>query len=184
MNNEALELVKQHDIKNVFFVARWDYYLNSLNDHYQQLINTFYGEFSEERSREVFKTQLTKTISAYAGTGARLIIMSQVPRQNMKAVEIYKIVQEQVGMDRENSSSSLYSKSLDIASHNKRNAMANRIFREQAKGVPYVDIIDPTSLLCGDRCPVGDLTTSYYFDRDHISPNGSRLLRILFEPYF
>ena len=92
LNNEALKMAKEKAIKTVFMIDRWDYYLNSLEDTWQQQINTYYGDFSTNTSRKVFATQIIKTFFEYGKTNADIVVMLQVPFQDKNPMQIYRNV--------------------------------------------------------------------------------------------
>ena len=62
--------------------------------------------------------------------------------------------------------------------HSNFQSFTNSIIKEISSTFSNVTLIDPSTVFCRlNRCVVGELNESFYFDRDHLSIKGSYKLQ-------
>ena len=183
MNNEAFQMAKDGKISHLFFIARWDYYIDTPDTDSHQHIRAASdkNEFSSKTSSLVFNEKFIETLNIYGNTNTKIIIMLQVPHQNEHPMDIYK---NAYSGKKNRIEIELTSHSVSIEDHIKRQAVPNKIIVEASKKFKNVFIIDPTKVLCLEKCLVGDMNHSFYFDKDHLSGVGADKLASLFENFF
>jgi len=177
LNKRIYDLVASQGIDHLILVARWTYYTDG---GYDGRDFSFVGlapdaERSIIVSREAFKKGLKTTVDRYNAIGVSVSIIRQLPQQLFDPRRIYhKAYSEN---DPENVLSQL---SVSKAEHDSlqvyvdsqfQNLLSDKITGPGTASVSYHDL---TSDMCGEKCPVGTLTTSYYADDDHLSVEGTK----------
>ena len=100
--------------------------------------------------------------------------MLQAPLQESNADSIYYKAFYHGIIDKKRLNEASVKKSKNVQSQ----AITNKILIAQAKKYKNISVIDPTDVFCNaNTCPVGSTTTSYYFDDDHLSTDGSYKLK-------
>jgi hypothetical protein len=167
LNTRVFNYVKDNKIPLVVLVARWSYYTDGgYEGNNFSFINTKPdGNQSKQESRKAFDEGLEKTVDAYRNIGVKLILVSQVPQQKVDPLQIFAL-------------SSLY-KDRDIKEFSvKRDEhFALQSFVRQSFKRVGVEVLDLDNVFCDTTwCAVGDKSSSYYIDQDHLSLEGSKKL--------
>jgi peptidoglycan/LPS O-acetylase OafA/YrhL len=172
LNNKVFDYLKSHPLDLIFLAARWSYYtVGNYDDTNIQLIGkTPNGAFNQAESIKTFEWALQKTFKAYATLGAKIVILLQVPMQEQDPAKIYhqSITEDHLDQNR------FSQLSVSLSKHLKLQKMTNEMILEAARPYKNIQVIDPTRIFCNQsHCPAGDLQSSYYFNLDHLSAEGS-----------
>jgi hypothetical protein len=155
-------------------VARWAYYTEGGYDkmHFQFISTEPVGAESESSSREAFQRGVSATIDAYVSSGARLIVVGQVPQQRYDPMAVYY---REARAAHDDAPARIRSLSVLRKDHEALQAFSSNIFTmEEKRGALRVLNLD--DVYCDrDRCPMGTGSQSFYFDSDHLSLVGAAL---------
>lgn len=124
------------------------------------------------------RATLVATVNAFYGSGTRIWILKQVPRQRWSVHD--KLAPAALhGFDPE-------SIGLPLGEYRKEFQSQNRIFEEVASKFPNVTILDPSVYFVNSNklCRVAKDGVALYSDDNHLTVAGAMLLRPLFEPVF
>jgi peptidoglycan/LPS O-acetylase OafA/YrhL len=176
-NQNAYDLAKNLNIKTIFLISRWDYYvngsdskaLNNTTDVGLEIGNT-------ENARRVYDEAVDRTVSRYSEQGIRVVVMLQIPHQN---TNIKRILEELMTIpsiaDKQwfiNKSKELF---ISLSDHKKHQVLANTSWLKRSEEIKNgsLVLIDPTDEFCeGAVCPIYDENASFYTDFDHASSYG------------
>ena len=187
INQKAFEIAKEHQVQRVILIARWDYYVDgSDSGNWRNITDTSLVEGDLDHARQVYDRAVSSTVARYSELDTRLVVMLQIPHQNIKAKRIFE---ELVA------SSSSVKKSTDLletakqnfiskVDHKNRQAIANASWLAQESSIKNSSlvVIDPTDVFCQDGvCAIFDGEESFYYDADHASTVGFARLRAQFE---
>jgi len=172
-NENIFQYVKQKKIKKIFLIARWDYYTHG---GYDRQSFSYIGinksdKKNPETSKIAFKKGFISTVEKYGEIGVEVIIIKQIPFQKYEPKEIfYKFYDEGISKD--------IVEKYSISTHdfNKINIFATNLF-EKIK-FNNLSIIDFNKTLCKKGlCPISGENLSYYHDKNHLSNEGTLLLK-------
>ena len=176
-NHNGYEFVKNNDIKTVFLVARWDYYVDGANKGALNNISDVSLEFGDiKQTRKVYKEAVNRTFEAYRALGVKVVVVLQVPHQNKN---VKRFLEDLLG---ESSITQRKRKLIEASSngvprneHLDRQKIATSAWKELATTYNNNEliIIDPTSDFCdADRCAFITNDFAVYTDFDHASEQG------------
>ena len=167
LNHRVYEFVKQKKISKVFFVARWTYYTDGgyTGKNFSYISRSADGRRNKRESREAFAGGLEQTLSAYAALPSKIFFLTQVPQQKEDPLNIY--------------SRAFRFKDIPVAQlsvkkseHLELQAYVRGLFHSN-----LANVIDLDDVFCeAQYCAVGTNDLSYYFDDDHLSIEGARLV--------
>ena len=179
-NDEVIDFVKRKQIDHVILVARWEIYVEKLpggNVHDSMIKDAESTEHTPEDSQRVLERGFQRTIAQLEEAGAKVWIMKQVPLQHGDPIR--RLV------DAANRGEPEPPRGVSIAQHLARQKNADAILEQVS--LQGATLLDPAEF-CFDeqgRSIIGSYERSYYFDDDHLSPHGAKvLLRPMFEPVF
>ena len=91
LNKRVFNFIKQKNIKNIILVARWTYYTDGGYDgnDFSYIALKSKSEKNKDISRNAFKVGLRETVNAYKNLGVNITVISQVPQQKHKALDLY-----------------------------------------------------------------------------------------------
>lgn len=172
LNNRVFNFVVDHNIKDLYLVARWTYYTDG--DHSGSGLSYIAldteAEKNQTNSREAFEYGFKYTMAEYEKHGVRVHLIQQVPQQTIEPVQVY---QQAYMFDGKGRTQVLDELSVSRDQHQQLNKYVTSVFGAN----PYAHIVNFDHLLCGDKhCPVGTEELSYYFDDDHLSVVGAQRL--------
>jgi len=154
-NAAVVNFIHNKRVKNVVIVARWDGYGTTARLH----------------------RSLQDTISAMNGTGARIWIMRQVPKQRWNVPRVLGTVAWRGGDPEE--------LGLSLVEYRTEFRRLSPIFDGLAVESGALTILDPIDMLVKNNvCRVAHEGEALYRDEDHLTAAGAMLLRPLFEPIF
>jgi peptidoglycan/LPS O-acetylase OafA/YrhL len=167
LNKRVFDYVKTHHVSTVLLVARWTFYTDGGygGDDFAFISTKGNGDRNKVESRKAFEAGLKATVTAYRDLGVKLIVMSQVPQQRAAPIKIYA----QSGLFGDRAVNTFSVKRED---HMSLQRYVRDVFDKEA-----VEVIDIDEVFCDETwCAVGDNSTSYYYDDDHLSLEGSKKL--------
>lgn len=162
--NEAVyEFIKQKQIKNVIFVARWSGYINRQAGRLQRY------------SHAEFDDAVRVTLQRLASEGIHVWILPQVPEQE---IDISRAI---LTADRTNSSVP-YGVSLEQYQENQARVY-NAFHQSSSSGLTVLDLT--TSCFRDGHSLIGQADGTYYTDDNHLSLLGSQvLIKPVLKPLF
>ena len=179
-------LIRRHPDLTVFLISRWDAYLDGNNTGDAVLLRQNGITLDIEKTRDLFSKRLRETLLFLNQHAQQVVIMRQVPHQNVRPQEIYQKHNGFFGFSSESDghiNAALLAASISKTSHLKRQELANHTINNASAGLHRLKIIDPTTTLCADVCRLGSVTASFYHDDDHLSSVGFGLLGQKLEPF-
>jgi hypothetical protein len=116
---------------------------------------------------------MKETFNLYDEVGATVVILMQVPHQIQHPLDVYRNVMSRTLIDKgiENINV-LNAMSVSRELHIQTQHLANQVIIEAQLQNPGVVILDPANVFCENNCSIGNMSASYYFDRDHLSSIG------------
>lgn len=180
-NNAALQVVSENQIPLVFLVARWDYYVDGGNSGSLQLLSESETERVErDQSITNYNIAVKRTVSKFNQAGADVIVILQVPQQNLN---VSRLLRSLAAQWTEKQKTALLAEAktevLLKSDHLKRQSKANAPWVEYDLKNPdaALHIIDPTETFCGElHCAFLDGDGVFYTDNDHATEYGLRRL--------
>ena len=176
-NQNAYDLVKKLGIKTVFLIARWDYYVDGANVGALNNITDIELEIGDtNRARLVYDEAVARTVARYSELGVRIIVMLQVPHQN---INVKRFFEELITISSVEGRKEFLERSKDrflsLSEHMMRQSIANESWLKQSKAINNgtLILIDPTDEFCENGiCPIFNENVSFYTDFDHASTHG------------
>lgn len=111
------------------------------------------NEESLEKSISAFKKGVSSTFKAYSDTGIKVIVMLQVPMQEVRPEKTYYKSLSDNGFSIE----LLKKNSVSEFKHKEYQSKTNKIINDEAIKYKNIVVIDPLSFLCiSGSCPVGN----------------------------
>jgi hypothetical protein len=116
---------------------------------------------------------MKETFNLYDEVGATVVILMQVPHQIQHPLDVYRNVMSRTLIDKgiENINV-LNAMSVSRELHIQTQHLANQVIIEAQLKNPGVVILDPANVFCENNFSIGNMSASYYFDRDHLSSIG------------
>lgn len=169
LNERVLEFSKQNMIKGIIFSARWAYYTNGdyENKNYQLVTIDALGNHSLQSSINAFNKGFNQTIDEYNSLGIHVNIISQPPHQKYHPEKSYFKIAKGIADIKTFSVSRLKFEKLEKT--------YMEIFSSRANEYNLYHIIN--NFCDEEKCYLGNSEVSYYFDEDHISNDGAKLLQ-------
>ena len=158
-SDAVVEFIRKERIGDVLLVAHW-------------------GGYGDEGSPARLHRGLLDTINALKDTGARIWIMSEVPKQPWNVPQVLGTVAWRGGDPEELGS--------PMVEHRKEFQRQDPIFEGLHTRFANVTVLDPTYLFMNSKglCRVAADGKALYWDDHHLTVAGAMRLRPLFEPIF
>jgi hypothetical protein len=184
---KGFEFVKNNNIKTVFLIARWDYYVDGANIRaFNPISDTslIIGDDIDtirQNSRQIYNDAVKRTFDAYNNLDTRLVVMLQAPHQNINVKNFLEsIIDDKNPMQKINEA---LDRGVLRSDHLSRQIEASSKWKELGttfKNSNFI-IIDPTDDFCGPiNCPFITDEYSLYTDFDHASELGFKKLELKF----
>lgn len=173
-NDRILELIDHHQIKRVFLINRWAYYINRGKYSRQDPLSD--RDFTGRPSAEVFRDGMMRTIEALKKRGIEVVILKQPPLQTHSPTSSLWMA-DRFGYDP-------HTAGVTIQKHRAYQSVTNAILDSlQQEGVA---LLDPLTLLShkNGHTKVHENDEIFYRDTNHLSKAGAVALRPLFSPFF
>lgn len=166
LNRRMVKFVAEEHPRKVFLVAYWSYY-TILSQTFDDLFSGA-SPITDEGRIEAIGSAVERTVAAYEAGGAVVLLLAQVPRQNYNPRDIYK----NAYFPWSDPIARISDLSVSRSSYSQEQSRIN----ERLRGA-IEHFIDPADLYChSNTCLVGTVDKSYYFDQNHLSIIGSKIL--------
>ena len=176
----ALQYIRDKDIKNIFLGASWSSYVmgGPFNVRGQRVAEPGAMSNSPEQAKIALQKHLTPMVQRLVGGERNVYIMKQTPEQ--PEFDPRKAFYKAVATGKE-----IEIQGITSAENTAFRSNADAVIDSVAK-IRGVYVIDPSSVLCSEQsgCPLQRGEVLLYRDNDHVSPAGAALLEPLFEPIF
>lgn len=154
-NRAVVDFIHRKRVRNVVFVANWGGYPDVLQ----------------------LRRSLFVTLHALHGSGAKVWILRQVPKQLWNVPRVLGSVAWRGGNPEEFG--------LPLSVYFEQCGVQDLIFEALTKEFENLTILDPTEVfVSGGICRVADGGRALYWDEGHLTVNGAMRLRPLVEPIF
>lgn len=128
-------------------------------------------------SRAVFEKGIRRTVERYAGLGAKVIVLLQIPQQTISPVRLYSQIYSEMEGDAETATRLIEDHSVSFQAHFDFQSFNRGFFSSLEQSGVFVKIIDPDPHFCKfQKCSLGSSDTSFYFDGDHVNKFGAARL--------
>lgn len=172
LNQRIFNFVKKQKVKKVFFVSRWTYYTDGgySSKNFSYLGLTAQDPKDAPTSRKAFRYGIETTVNQFRSIGVIVHLILQVPQQELTPKKIYRLAYKNGKLDEEQ----LKLLSVPLEKHKNLQSFVSQVFKENAQ---HLDLISFDDVFCSaDRCLVGDTNGSYYFDDNHLSLYGEKMI--------
>ena len=170
--------VKANGIKKVILISRWTLYTEGdynkpLKANYF-LVSAAHNELTRDTSRQLFEQGLAQTVAAYRALGTQLIIVEQVPQQQVDPKNLYYRLARGTHEDEAHTLARVQELSVPLAKHEQLQRF-NRHLIEQDSGPGKATLLSLDGIFCRQQaCLIGD-SLSYYMDYNHLNARGAEL---------
>jgi len=158
----VLDFVRSRQVRHVVLAARWDYYLDS------------------DQGTSRLRHHLLATLEKLRAEGAEVLILRQVPKQPWDVPRALALTVFSGGDAAKIGGT--------CADHRAAMARQDPLFADLENLVPGTQVLDSSTLFVQDsdaaKLRVAVNGVALYRDADHLTAQGSLVLRPLFEPYF
>jgi peptidoglycan/LPS O-acetylase OafA/YrhL len=180
INQRVFDYVKANQIKKVFLIGRWSVYTDGGYDGTEAtwIGITQRGKKDKTSSRKAFEAGLRQTVEAYASIGAQLYVVEQVPQQTHGVKDLYyKIYNNKTDVnDVQKVTESIRELSVTKQQHLQLQSFVSQLFKQHAQ-TGQLSLINFDDIFCdGEKCLIGTDKHSYYFDNNHLTTAGGRLV--------
>ena len=166
LNERVFNFIKKNNIKNIILIARWTYYTDGGydGDDFSYIALENKSKKNKDISRNAFRVGLKETVAAYKKLGVKLTVVSQIPQQKHKALDLY--------FESLREGDLISNISLKRRDHEELQKFVNSLFEKEE-----INFLNFTNIFCTSGvCAVGDKIKSFYYDDDHLSLSGSELI--------
>jgi len=168
LNERIFQYVKKNNIKTVLLIGRWTYYTGGTAQEDLNFISKDPLEsISKENSCRAFEYGLDKTIKSYEEIGVKVLLVEDNPYQPWAPKNVLR---KSKGTD-----SSINQLAVSTLDHLKTQSFPLNIFNKiQTKNFIRINF---DSILCNSNfCPLAIGGKFLYFDNDHLSIEGAKLV--------
>ena len=179
---KILELVRDHHIKHVLLVSRWDSYISGWERGGTETMQDLRVGFTTKAGRkttglEAFRLSFEETVRRLRELDVDVWVLQQVPPQ---LLDVPSALAKAVYFRRD--PEALKRPYEDIAS---RRGAAEAVFAEY-RNSPDVSFIDPAEKFCPNEspCSIAALGHALYSDGNHLSVFGALWSQAMLDPFF
>ncbi len=172
LNDRILDEAARMGVKDVFLLGRWTYYTDGgyTGNEFSFISSAPADAGSKENSRQAFVAGLEQTVSEWSRRGIAVWVIGQIPQQKMDPRNIYYLA------GAKEDPAVIKQLSVSSAEHAGLQQWVRSQFESVATANPRFRFIDPAVFMCEEKCPVGTVANSWYFDDDHLSIRGAERL--------
>ena len=125
----------------------------------------------------MFEAGLKKTVDAYASIGTQLYIVEQIPQQSLGVKDLYyKIYASHNQGNQQKIAKNIRELSVSKQQHLQLQSLVHSLFKQQVPA-GHLNLINFDEIYCNnEKCLIGTDKQSYYFDNNHLSTTGGRLV--------
>ncbi len=180
VNQRVFDYVKTNHIKKVFLIGRWSAYTDGGYDGAEAtwVGVTKDGKREKALSRRAFEVGLKQTVTAYTGIGVKLYIVEQVPQQMLGVKDLYYKIyaRTMAANDVQKVTGNIRELSVSKQQHLQLQSFVSPLFKQHAQA-GQLNLINFDDLFCKDeKCLMGTDQYSYYFDNNHLTTAGGRMV--------
>ncbi|MDB9784248.1 acyltransferase [Pelagibacteraceae bacterium] len=184
LNEKIFKYISSNKIKKIFLVARWSYYTDGNYDrtNFSHISKKDIFFSNKSNSREAFYFGLKETLEKYNNIGVEVIFVHQVPLQlyDPKYIYLKSLSKNDQVIDQKK----LLNFAVDYEKHmSLQNFVRDKIKLFENEGYKF-KVIDLNNTFCNkDKCLVGNVKNSYYYDKSHLSKKGAEMTKNLLLRY-
>jgi peptidoglycan/LPS O-acetylase OafA/YrhL len=180
VNQRVFDYVKANQIKKVFLIGRWSVYTDGGYDGTEATWISIiqHGKKEKNSSRRAFEAGLKQTIAAYASIGTQLYIVEQAPQQMLGVKDLYyKIYASEIdSKDPQKVNERIRELSITKQQHLQLQAFVSSLFKPYVKA-GQLNLVNFDDVFCvAEKCLFGSDEYSYYFDNNHLTTAGGRMV--------
>jgi peptidoglycan/LPS O-acetylase OafA/YrhL len=180
INQRVFDYVKTNQIKKVCLIGRWSVYTDGGYDGTEAtwIGVTKDGKKDKALSRLAFEAGLKQTVAAYAGIGAQLTIVEQIPQQTLGVKDLYyKIYTNKIYANDPNKvTQSIRELSVSKQQHLQLQSFVSGLFKQHVQA-GQLNLLNFDNVFCDvEKCLFGTDKQSYYFDNNHLTTEGGRMV--------
>ncbi len=175
VNQRVFDYVKANNIKKVFLIGRWSVYTDGGYDGAEA---TWIGKTKDAKrekalSRDAFKAGLKQTVAAYASIDVQLYIIEQIPQQMLGVKDLYYKIYTK---GPQKITESIRELSVSKQQHVQLQAFVSPLFKQHAQA-GQLNLLNFDDIFCdSEKCLIGTDKHSYYFDNNHLTTAGGRMV--------
>ena len=173
LNDRVLNYARKQQVNGIIFSARWSYYIDGSYDGTgaQLIARSKDGPFTKENSIKAFNNSFLETVKEYKENNIPIYLISQPPQQTSSPETFYFRTTRGIG--------SIYDFSVTRDKFESLERIPVTTFKSFEDEINFFHIIDE---FCDeDKCLVGEVNKSFYYDDDHLSTYGSMKLKGIIE---
>jgi len=166
LNERVFEYVRKTKIKYVILINRWVYYTGSKSRPHEinYIARAPNESFNRKSSASDFEWAVRNTVERWREIGVKVAFLEDIPQQLHDPKDI---------LPKGRGAEENYIKySVELGEHTKNQSWVNSILRRQNASVMNFDDV----LCVNNRCPLVSNSRFIYFDDDHLSIEGSKLV--------
>ncbi len=179
VNQRVFDYVKANQIKKIFLIGRWSAYTDGGYDGTEitWIGTTQSGKKAKAPAQKAFEAGLKQTVAAYAHIGAQLYIVEQVPQQTLAVKDLYYKIYSNNNQDNQNEvSANIRELSVSKQEHLQLQAFVSSLFKQHAQA-GQLNLVNFDDIFCDtEKCLIGTDEYSYYFDNNHLTTAGGRMV--------
>ena len=179
VNERVFEHVKTNKIAKLFLIGRWSAYTDGGYDGTEMIWigQTKDSKRDKKLSQQAFEAGLKKTVDAYAGIGTQLYIVEQIPQQTLGVKDLYyKIYASHNQGNQQKIAKNIRELSVSKQQHLQLQSLVHSLFKQQVPA-GHLNLINFDEIYCNNgKCLIGTDKQSYYFDNNHLTTAGGRLV--------
>lgn len=171
-NNAIYEYVKNSDIKNIVLIARWNFFTSEGYNKNRKTSRYFGNNLDLAENQKLFERLLNMTIDKYSKLGININIIVDVPELKDHPYNIYSDAYKKKDII-----NFLNNSRINIEEFNESYKFILNLFDNLNKK-NLIKVFFPHNTLCKDNyCEIGEIEKPFYKDSNHISFEGSKLLK-------
>ncbi|WP_440648621.1 SGNH hydrolase domain-containing protein, partial [Candidatus Pelagibacter sp. HIMB1521] len=172
LNHAIYEHIRANDIKNIVLIARWNFFTSEGYNKNRKTSKYFGNNLDLAENQKLLERLLKMTIDEYTKLGININIIADIPELKDHPYNIY---------------SDAY-KNRDIINFLDNSRINIEEFNESYKFIlnlmddlnkkNEIKVFFPHNTLCkSNKCVIGEIDKPFYKDENHISFEGSKLLK-------
>ena len=165
LNDRVLNYAREQQVNGIILSARWSYYIDGNYDGSgaQLIARSSDGPFTRENSIKAFNQSFLETVKEYKGSNIPIYLISQPPQQVSSPESFYFRAARGI--------SSIYDLSVAREKFEELERIPIKIFKSSEDEINLYHIID--TFCDEEKCLIGEINKSFYYDDDHLSTHGS-----------
>lgn len=167
------QLLQKDSLKGYTFIwnRRWELWVKKEDNYFYSLNNKKLDskKISKKEFEKIVSQSINDTLKTLNNKGAKVILILQVPRQNVDVVDLY-LRNFRFHLNEDVVNKKLKEASVSREDHLKMQKDINTHLIKIANKYKNVTVFNPTSYMCDEeKCLIGTAKQSFYMDKNHIS---------------